>query len=264
MFVYTDPESKAKYFSPMPADHGGRTPQVVAYYADPQLLEQTKNFGLNYADDIQPNVVLAGHTEFAQEASGLIDSLNRSNFTPTCFRILSVLRKVDDAAIDPIFKTLLLRKMIETMMPASEPIRLGFNAMVDQYIESDVDWTSNWLSPRGSDEAVDRSRDAASALLLTMSDWSGGEQRMKDSFRSFRLKRLGPPRWVGWVARQDERWIALIDPVKWNQDAYRGTLMALRDNELYAINESADSRDVTVPSAQSVGLPVYWIPTDDQ
>lgn len=264
MYLYPEAKTQAKYYSPVPPDHEGETPHVVDYYADPLLLTQSKNFGLRYDTLVRPNVVVAGHTEWARQATELVQSLDepsaRTNFTPTGYRLINTLRKVPPKTIDLIFRGLLMRSLLETITPASEPLRVGFGGLIDEFDASEVDWTSNWLSPKDSDPQVDQSRLAASSVFPTASDWATREKAMRQSFQNFRNPRPPAPRWVGWVVRDEDRW-TVMPPDAMETTTSKNQLAIIRSDEgkfqIEPLRTNSDSDQITNPRARVIGAAVY-------
>lgn len=258
MFIYTEAGTESKYYSPMSPDQESATPHVVSYYADPLLLKQSKNFGLRYETQVLPGVVQAGHTQWAMATTAMLRSLDDKNFTPTCYRLLTKLHEVDGEKIDPIFRGLLMRSLLEIIAPASEPIRVGFESLIEKFNSSDVDWTSNWLSPLNSDPQVDRSRDAAVAVYPTALNWKARTEQMKTSFQTLREPRSFSPQWVGWVVRANDQWKVMIsESLMGDNDSL---VVILRENDRYRmepLDRDRTSQSITNPKAQSVGLPVY-------
>ncbi|TWT87848.1 coiled-coil domain-containing protein [Neorhodopirellula pilleata] len=268
MYLYPEAGTQAKYYSPLPPDHKGETPHIVEYYADPLLLTQSKNFGLRYDTMVLPNVIIAGHTQWAQQATQWIQSFDEPsgqlNFTPTGYRLINSLRQVDPQTIDPIFRGLLLRSLLETLTPASEPLRIAFGGLIDEFDASDVDWTSNWLSPENSDPLVDQSRRAASSVFPTTDDWANREKAMRESFQEFRKPRSPAPQWVGWVVRDNDRWTVMppeTDEVISGATSSNARFVVIRSDEgkfqIEPIEMDSDTEEITNPRARVVGAAVY-------
>jgi hypothetical protein len=266
MYVYTQPETNAQFYSPLPPDRNDAKAHVVDYYADTLLLERTQNFGVRYQDDVRPHVFLAGHSVFGKTLRDTLAELNETNFTVKSYRILDELKRIDDTKIDPIFKVLLLRKLLEAMLPASHPLSVGFESMLANITRSELDLTSNWLSPGDGDPNVVAARETASELLNDIGDWKQATEAMSLSFKTVRRPAPAPPRWIGWVSQVDGQWYGMLKSptsVNANDDLVVVRYDQSAGGELVSIKNSQTNSRMTQrimidePRALVVGLPIY-------
>jgi hypothetical protein len=145
-------------------------------------------------------------------------------------------------------------------------MKAGFadwNAALDT---SDFPWDANWMSPGDSDPEVAEARAEARSLLQTVGNWESRVAKMGESFRSFREPRRQPPKWIGWVAREDDRYVALLQ----SADA-QGRLFVLAcgqpggATQLVEIGAVTGGSQVSIEdtAAQVVGAPVCLFPTTE-
>jgi hypothetical protein len=262
MYMYPDLK-QGWYYSDMSPQRDSPTAHVVEYFADLSMNRKTKNFGSSYRDQIVPRVQMAGHSTYAAKGAQVISSMRQSDFTPTVYRLINELRALDDSDIDPIFQLDLLRRLLQIGVDGSVPLAAGFGDWKKSLEASDFAWDANWLSPGDSDPLVTDARDAARSLLEIAGDWDGRVKRMSESFRRFREPRQPSPVWIGWVAREEDRYVALL-----KSQPSRGPLFVLAYDQKSARTSLVEIAPATGPSspsieekaAQVVGSPIYQFP----
>jgi len=178
--------------------------------------------------------------------------------------LINELRALDvDSKIDPIFKLDLIHRLLQIGVQGSEPLRAGFDDLKAELDASDFPWDANWMSPGDSDPRVSEARVEAKSLLQNVQDWDERVKRMGASFRIFRDPRPTPPKWIGWVAREQDRYVAMLPPQHADGELFvlapdpttgRTSLVNLgRDTEIARKN-------IVDLAAQVVGAPVCVFP----
>ncbi len=76
--------------------------------------------------------------------------MQADNFTVQSFRILDALRKFPEDQIDPILRLTLLRRFLSIMIPASQPIEIGFKKQFDSLHTMRSSGDVNWQDPQAS------------------------------------------------------------------------------------------------------------------
>ena len=263
MYVYPDGSGQVYYSdrSPqadVPAAH------VVEYFSDLAMHRKTKNFGARYRQQVLPQVRVAGHSAYCAQAARAVASMKEGDFTPAVYRLISELRSVEvDQQIDPILKLDLTRRILTVAVEGSAPLSDGFGDWQEALDASDFPWDTNWIAPSSGDSTVQGVRQSARELLQTAGDWDQRVARMGESFRRFREPRPQPPRWVGWVARQQDQFVALLEP----QQATGDLCVVVRDAATGAVARhhidpvvGTAMRLIQDPAGQVVGAPVCLFP----
>ncbi len=266
MYVYPDVQ-QGWYYSDVSPNRESATAHVVEYFADLSLNRKTKNFGSRFKQQILPQVRLAGHSAYAENAMELVSSMNESDFTQAVYRLLVELRALKvDTEIDPIFKLELTRQLLAIGVQGSRPLAAGFGDWKETLDASDFPWDTNWMTPGDSDPKVAQARDEAKSLLQGIRDWEGRVRRMSDSFREFRQPRPQPPAWIGWVTRSDNRFTAVL-----RSPAGDGQLLAVspdqKSGKIRQVEISPPAEgligDIDDSAALVVGAPICLLPPEE-
>jgi hypothetical protein len=264
MYLYPDLR-EGWYYSDVSPQRDSPTAHVVEYFADLSLNRQTKNFGSRYREQIVPRVRLSGHAAYAAKVRRTVSLMDELDFTPGVYRLISELLTFDvNSEFDPIFKLNLMRRLLQIGVEGSEPLRVGFEDWSSSLESSNFSWDANWMSPGDSDPEVTEARDEARSLLQNAGDWDERVKRMGESFRSFRQPRRQPPKWIGWVARDDDRYVALLRSAE-----PEGQLFVLARKQpsgrtsLVKIGPltNGSSPSIEDTAAQVVGAPICVFPT---
>ena len=134
-----------------------------------------------------------------------------------------------------------MKRLLSIAGQGSAPIHEAFGDWERTLNEAEVDWNINWIDPNGDRRKVDAAGKNAIAALGAVGSWDQRVQRMSVSFRRFRQPRPQAPRWVGWVSRQGDQFVA--------------TLATATDNQpLYVLRTNKQSKQVSMVPITSGGL----------
>ena len=220
MYAYPDPKGKVFYSDQDPKNNSDSA-HVVPYFTDMNLTRDTKNFGLRYREDIVPNVRLAGHCRFAQSVARPVASASANDFTPTMYRLIKELRDFrGEPEMDPLFRGQWMIRLLKIAGEGSVPIREAFADWEQQLTDAKVDWNTNWIDPNGDQTELAKARQAATEALNAAGNWESRVQKMSANFKKWRQPRPPSPRWIGWVARQNDQYVAMLAAPSGKQTLY--------------------------------------------
>lgn len=255
MYIY--PHIGARFYS---WDAPSESKRNISYISDFSFAELEKEFSGNFKDVILLNVKVAGHSEFGGKLRNLLGKTKEATFTTSCFSVLDELNKIPSDRIDPIFKLFLYRRLLEKMIPASEPLSLGFGDF-GQDLSDDtlIDWDTNWLSVETKNPELNQNREKAESILVRLSgQWDSLKKQTGDAYKKCSKGETSTLEWVGWVGLQGGKKAGYVKTIDANRkliavayDGERSTLVNLgvQQNKVFALpNESQPIL---------VGTPIY-------
>ncbi len=267
MYAFPDPNGNV-YYSDQNPDKDSDRAHVVSYFTNTNLARDTKNFGLRFRDDVVPKTRLAGHCRFAQSVASPVASISVDEFTPMMYRLISELHNFrGEPDIDPVFRGAWMKRLLTIAGQGSVPIREAFGDWERHIQNAQIDWNLNWIDPNRDQAQHADARKAAVDALGFAGNWDVRVQKMSASYKRFRQRRPPPPRWVGWIAKQDDQYVALLATPPDEQPLY----VLLTDNQskqtsMVPVDTSdlqrADDETILVtnPAAQLSGAMVCTVP----
>ena len=244
-----------RYLSAMPPTDRMK---VLEYYADTSLLVEEQKLLFR----IEPGKI-SGNSIFGKEFRKAVKGFNEKNFTPATYKLLkSILDSPEE--LDPVFRLLLYRKVLETTLPVSLPLEVGFKDSLEQFGEDALNWKANWIGPE-PDKLIDRQRTSAGNLLSQeLEKWKSNSERMSKTYKEIAATPEQPFEWVGWISQDNYRWIANTkradpDELLFTIRHYPGSsdrIVISTD----ATENSSESRIITNREPFRTGMPIYAMP----
>ncbi|WP_417730508.1 hypothetical protein [Rosistilla oblonga] len=260
-FVYS--QNGLRYYSPSNPEHLESDANTIAYVVDASFLQRPKLFNRSdFQNEIRPNAYLAGQSAFGDQFRQISNRMTPKRFSEDCYRILNTLHQTPETRIDPIFKLILFRHLLATMLPASHSLDEAFGNFSRQLTEDAFRWNTDWITLR-PESHVDETRQAASALLKQLDNWSERVEQIKRVETESQFAKVPTLRWVGWMAKTDDHWTArMASPTKADLGVVRhsGTTSVFR-----SIGNGGGGPNVAVDhvEAHQAGLPVYAVEQSD-
>ncbi|TWU05763.1 phytochrome family protein [Stieleria varia] len=259
MYVYPGDDQEFFYSEQDPSTKSDRA-HVVPYFADLTLSRETKNYGLQFRQQVAPRVRMAGHSRYAAESAATLSGLSPENFTPSMYRLINGLRVFQgEPEFDPVYRVIWMRKLMRIASDGSVPLRSAFGDWQAKLSDATLDATVDWISPQQRNQAavLDATR-TARALLQSPPDWDSRVQDMLAGFKRFQQPRPKAPRWVGWVAMQDRSRVAMLVG-----DAPSDGLVVVshggesNESQLVSIDSSAADSVIRIDNGVRCGSMVY-------
>jgi len=230
--------------------------KIIDYIVDTSLLTQEKKLPTSVAKA----ATLSKASVFGKSLRLSIKKMNESNFTPTAYEILKTLK--DTEGLDPIFQALLLKRVLETVCPASQPIADSFSEYLSQLDEETINYKVNWIGTDAGKSVEEEREKAKSILTRQFNDWSMQIDEMKKSYVQSIAMPLKDFKWVGWVSKEDEKWILRLGEPTSNSVLFVVTGQS-KSAKVVPLNVAEPSRGAVIlvsdPDAQLSGKPVYAI-----
>jgi hypothetical protein len=215
MYIY--PYMSARYYS---WDSPSESKPTIAYISDFSFAELDKRFSGNFITAILPNVRVAGHSEFGAQMRKILNTIKDESFTTSCFGVLNELNKVQTDRIDPIFKLFLYRRLLEKMIPASEPLNAGFGSFAQELSDDAlIDWDTNWLSIETKNPELNDNRLQAEAILVRFAgEWETRKGQMKTAYEKCTKSESVNLEWIGWVGYEGGKKVGICKSTDANRE----------------------------------------------
>jgi hypothetical protein len=187
--------------------------------------------------------------------------MNATNFSPTFFEVLKLVR--DSENLDPILRTIILKKVLEAGDSASQPMAASFcKRMLPVLDEDTINTKVNWIAPEGNGVAQPEREKATRILSDQFGLWSFYVDEMKKTYADGIAIPIQPFQWVGWIAKENSQCVLHLK----NIDS-KSTLFVIkhsgRSSQIIPVTVSEIQEagtPITLPlEVQIAGLPVYAI-----
>jgi len=196
LYEYTFPDGKF-----VSATRPDPDTKIIDYIVDTSLLTKEKKLNATVAKKAE----LSKASVFGKSLRLSVKKMNESNFSPVAFEILKSLKETE--GLDPIFQALLLKRILETACLASQPIAESFGRNLTRLDEESINYKVNWI---GNDvgKSIVRERENAKQILENLfGDWLTQIEVMKKSYTQSMAIPLKEFQWVGWIAKEGDKWV---------------------------------------------------------